>query len=367
MRLMTLVRGCALVVSLAACCQTVGAEVNTDTTQQAGSLEFLPILSYDTDTGFGYGVKLFALNYVALDESFDLTLFNSTKGERWYRLVFSVPDFEIRQGTSYPLALDITIDYDKWIANRFFGIGNQSRYQDEETYTREPLELSLSLSRGVTPVLIGQGGLRYKAVRNYNFSEGSRLSQLAPGLNSARVSYASLFGTLRYDTRDSYIDPRSGFVFQGEVEAAPHLKVTDVGFTRFGLWLQYYGQLSQEKIVLASRLGLQALLGKSLPVQVLLPVGGNNTVRGSPQDRFLDMTSMVGNIELRFPIIWRFGGIAGMDCGKVWSSLSRLDLVRWATNPVVGLRLYMDTFVVRADVGFGKETTGFYLNFGHVF
>jgi hypothetical protein len=27
----------------------------------------------------------------------------------------------------------------------------------------------------------------------------------------------------------------------------------------------------------------------------------------------------------------------------------------------------MDTFVVRADIGFGKETTGFYLNFGQLF
>jgi hypothetical protein len=36
-------------------------------------------------------------------------------------------------------------------------------------------------------------------------------------------------------------------------------------------------------------------------------------------------------------------------------------------NSLVGLRFSMDTFVVRADLGFGKETTGFYLNFGHLF
>jgi len=27
----------------------------------------------------------------------------------------------------------------------------------------------------------------------------------------------------------------------------------------------------------------------------------------------------------------------------------------------------MDTFVVRLDVGFGKETTGVYFNFGQIF
>jgi hypothetical protein len=36
-------------------------------------------------------------------------------------------------------------------------------------------------------------------------------------------------------------------------------------------------------------------------------------------------------------------------------------------NAVAGLRFSMETFVVRADVGFGRESTGFYLNFGHLF
>lgn len=345
----------------------MGGDTQADTSLKAASTEFLPILSYDTDVGFGYGVKAFALNHMALDESFDLILFNSTKGERWYRLVFSLPDFELRQGRAYPLALDVTVDYDKWISSSFFGVGNRSLYQDRETYTREPLEISLALSRGITSALIVQGGLKLKAVRNFNFSEDSRLSRLLPGLNASRVSFASLFGTIRYDTRESYINPRSGLVLLGEVEGAPHVPFSDVGFTRLGAWVQCYSPIGTGRIVLASRLGFQALMGRALPVQVLLPVGGNTTVRGSPQDRFLDKTSAVGNVELRFPIVWRFGGVAGIDCGKVWHEVSDLDLGRWATNPVAGLRFYMETFVVRLDVGFGRETTPVYLNFGHVF
>lgn len=364
LRLPALLFGC--VSSLCVSFQMTAGETVEDSTRRA-TTDLLPVVSYDTDTGFGYGVKIFALDHLGSDESFDLVLFNSTKGERWYRLVFSIPDFELRQGKIYPVALDLTVDYDKWIANSFFGIGNRSRYQDRETYTREPFEISLALSRGFSPVLIGQAGLRYKAVRQFNLSEDSRLSRLPPALNVSRVSVASLFGTVRYDTRDSYIDPLNGLVLLGEIETVPHLHVNDVGFTRIGAWVQSYSRLSQMKIVLASRIGIQALMGDNLPVQVLLPIGGNNTVRGSPQDRFLDKVSVVGNMELRFPIYWRFGGMAGVDCGKVWHRLSELDLARWATNPVLGLRFFMDTFVVRLDVGFGKEETGFYLNFGQVF
>ncbi|MBI2430208.1 MAG: hypothetical protein HYV29_15680, partial [Ignavibacteriales bacterium] len=66
--------------------------------------EALPIVAYDTDVGFGYGTKLFLLDQLDERESFDLVAFNSTKGERWYRFVFSLPDFEMRQGTEYALA-----------------------------------------------------------------------------------------------------------------------------------------------------------------------------------------------------------------------------------------------------------------------
>ena len=121
------------------------------------------------------------------------------------------------------------------------------------------------------------------------------------------------------------------------------------------------------KTILAFRAGIQTLTGNNLPVQVLLPIGGNNTLRGYLQDRFLDRTSALMNAELRFPIFRRFGGILGMDAGKVWNSIGKMDLKNWADNPVFGLRFYMDTFVIRLDVGISKETTGFYLNFGQIF
>jgi len=84
-------------------------------------------------------------------------------------------------------------------------------------------------------------------------------------------------------------------------------------------------------------------------------------------DRFLDKTAALFNAELRLPIYNRLGGLIGWDAGKVWQSLNKVDYTDWATNTTLGLRYYMDTFVVRLDIGFSKETMGFYLNFGHIF
>ena len=341
-------------------------EENSDTFHEP-EFEGLPILSYDTDVGFGYGAKVFLLNQLGSDESFDLVLFNSTKGERWYRFVFSMPDFELRQGTRYPFAFDVTVDYDKWISNSFFGTGNRSAFSSREIYTREPLEISAALSRGFTEHSVLQIGIRYKTVTNSNLPVNSPLRDPVTPLNSSRVTANSLFMEYRFDSRDSYTNPARGYVLQGEFEYAPKTALSNVSLKRIGSTFQYYSTLFYPKTVFAFRTQWQTLGSEQVPVQMLLPVGGNRTLRGSPQDRFLEKTSAIVNCELRFPIVWRFGGATGVDAGKVWDGPSKIDLTRWATNPVAGIRLYMDTFVVRLDLGFGHETTGFYLNFGQLF
>jgi outer membrane protein assembly factor BamA len=246
-------------------------------------------------------------------------------------------------------------------------VGNGSRFSDREYYTREPLELSVTASRGISEHVVAQAGIKYKYVRNFRFSDTSRLRVLPPTLNSGIARYHSVSASYRFDVRNSFINPSRGWVVQVEGEYAPTSALTNVRLGRVGTWVQYYSTLFYPKTVLALRLGAQSLIGKDLPVQVLLPIGGNQTLRGSPQDRFLDKTSAIVNAEIRFPIWWRFGGVVGYDAGKVWDQPTDLGLNRWATNPVLGLRFFMETFVVRLDFGFGSETTGFYLNFGHLF
>lgn len=133
------------------------------------------------------------------------------------------------------------------------------------------------------------------------------------------------------------------------------------------LGVEHYSVLFYPKTVLALRLQAQCLSGTNLPVQLLLPAGGGSTLRGSPQDRFLDKTAAVGNAEVRYPIYGRLGGTAAFDAGRVWESPRQMSLRSWTTNLAVGLRFYMDAFVVRLDAGFGEESTGLYFNFGHAF
>jgi hypothetical protein len=53
--------------------------------------------------------------------------------------------------------------------------------------------------------------------------------------------------------------------------------------------------------------------------------------------------------------------------GRSLEPIEGFCLASLGAKPVAGLRFYMNTFVVPCDVGFGKETTGLYFNFGQVF
>lgn len=345
-------------------------EYSTVTDLNDKILEPLPIISYDTDAGLGYGAKAFFLNHLKLNESFDVVLFNSTKGERWYRFLFSIPDFELRQGKIYPFSLDLLVDYDKWIKNSFFGIGNNSKFENREYYAREPFELSLTASRGFTQTFVGQFGVRFRSTRNFNFEDSNNsnsIIKLPDDINPDNAKSLSLFLNLRYDTRNSFINPSRGIVAQAESEFSPMFAFTNLSFTRLGLTLQSYSKLFYPPTILALRFNFQNIYGNIIPIQNLLSLGGNQTLRGFPQDRFLDKISAVANAELRFPIYWRFGGVAGIDLGRVWNKNSEIGFTGWHMNSNFGLRFYMETFIVRLDVGVSCEATGFYFNFGQIF
>lgn len=337
-----------------------------DSAAQERIIEPFPILSYDTDTGLGYGGKVVFRNQLSARESFDCTIFNSTKGERWYRFAMSLPDGELRHGTLFPAAVDVILDYDRWVNFNYFGMGNGSSFADREHYTREAIEAGALLSRALSARLVAQAGIRMRVVRNAVGNPGSRLTAGHP-LDDDRAAWTSVSASLRYDGRNSTLHPSTGVVLAAEIEQVIDGLPGNTMFTRYGVMTQGYIPLLDQDLLVAGRFHLQTLTGGSVPVQALLPIGGNATLRGSAQDRFLDRTAAIANAELRFRIYRRLAGIAGLDAGRVWHSPALMGWHGWHVNPTAGLRLIMETFVVRLDCGFGRETTGVYFNFGHIF
>jgi len=352
----------------------------TDSTDRAG-IEPLPILSYDTDTGFGYGLKVFFYDQLNTRESFDIILFNSTKGEQWYKFVFSTPDFESRQGTEFPIALDVSFEYDKWKNYNlyYYGLENEETnpsYQNVEFTDQcvyELIETKIFLNHAFQKDLTGWFGIKFSSIATYNYGRDTDLTSPEEVENKFQeeplVKYLSANLNCKWDTRNSYINPSTGLVLEVELEYAPDLFNENSSFFRQAFTVRYFKEIFFNNLILASRALEQILISESGSSQYLaIPVGGSNTLRGVPMDNFRFYSELLFNNELRFPLWWRFGGIVGLDMGYGSNKdLYPEDAIDWIVNPVIGLRFFMDNFIVRADVGFYKGDIGFYLNFGHIY
>ena len=358
----------------------VNLSAQTDSTDRAG-IEPLPILSYDTDTGFGYGLKVFFYDQLNTEESFDIVLFNSTEGEQWYKFVFSTPDFESRQGTEFPIALDVSFEYDKWKSYNlyYYGLENEEinpYYQNVEFIDQcvyELIETKIFLNHAFQKDLTGWFGLKFSSLATYNYRRDSDLTSPDEVVNKFQEhpseKYLSANLNCKWDTRNSYINPSTGLVLEIELEYAPDLFNENSSFFRQAFTVRYFKEIFFKNLILTSRAMEQILIPESSSSQFLaIPVGGSNTLRGVPMDKFRFYSEFLFNNELRFPIWWRFGGIVGVDMGYGSNEdLYTDNTINWIVNPVIGLRFFMDNFIVRADVGFYKNDIGFYLNFGHIY
>lgn len=333
------------------------------------SRSIFPILMFDTDIGVGYGGKIKLVHFLKKKESFDLILFNSSKGERWYVFTFSIPDFEIRQGKIYSLSFDLRAEYDKYLKYYFYGMGSEAKRENKTTFTYEKKELMLTFGKGFSAHFILEGGSILRSVKYFNIEENRPFSGLLSEVGD-RFS-PLLFVILRYDTSDSQIHPTKGtkILFQNDA-AGKFMGNSQAQYHRLTVDLKKYISLFGKSDVLAFRALLQKISGSQIPLFEMSALGGGSTMnvlRGYPLDRFVDKGKILVNAEYRFPLWKKLGGNIFVEGGSVWPSIKEIDMNAFVGDIGWGLRYYLRDFLARLDMGFSKEGTGIYLNFGHVF
>jgi hypothetical protein len=336
----------------------------TDRAVRRQSTSAFPILMYDSDIGFGFGGKGIVKNCLRRDESFDLILFGSSKGEQWYVFTFSIPDFEIRQGKRYPVALDVKLEYDKLLKSNFFGIGNGSQ-DNEHAFPREFVKAEAAVSRAFTEHLIGECAARFAHYNAYGYDPAwGMMSPVVPGAGETSVSAVGV--KFRFDTRDSQIHPKRGVKLDVLAEKAIKVLKSDWGYAKARFEASAYRSLFNRNHILAVRFWTQHIAGDA-PYEELSKIGDSWTGRGYKADRFLDKAMALASGEYRFPIFRKLGGVVFMDIGRVWPSLSNFGFKKWHSDWGLGLRVYLENFVVRLDVGKSREGTRIFFNFGQVF
>lgn len=335
-----------------------------ETEQPPRKFNIFPIALYNSDIGFGVGAKTFFKNYFKKRESFDVTIFASSKGQQWYAFQFSIPDFELRQGQLYPLAFDLRIEWDKLLVSNFFGIGNNTPDNNFQ-FPREFFRLNPVFSHSFTRRIIAELGYQFThyVVYGYDLNWGT-ITEDTPGAQPHKVSF--IFGSLRLDTRNSHINPSRGYRIYLKSGLSRQGLGSDWNYTLYRLETSFYRNIFASRHILAARIWLQDISGTA-PYQELSKIGDGWTARGYKADRYLDKAMVLTSLEYRFPLYHPLGGVIFTDAGRVAENLTSLTFDNWHFNVGWGLRYYLTTFLARFDMGISSEGMRIFFNFGHVF
>lgn len=255
----------------------------------------------------------------------------------------------------------------------FYGTGTES--SEAEAYTAESIEIegSLLLSKGSG---ISAGPLLYLGLSELGeITSGGSLSLLSESrpLDGCFAGGGTL---LRYDSRNNPRTPSKGLLLEVRPVFLTDLqKEEDIGT----------GRNSGNFVQLKTDLRAFSPLGKHMvsafrisghfnsadpPLQAMAELGGLFLMRGYPAGRFLDRNGMCGQLELRFPLYRRTGGVLFGAAGTVFSDPSDLLAGSLKCSGGIGLRYALtgrgDTRL-RVDFGITEESTGVYITLMEAF
>ncbi len=351
----------------------------------------IPLVSYNTDLGFGIGAVggtyYYSPGYTPYRHAFSAQVFFTTEGVRNHYFSYDGPNLLGRA------RLKVRAEYRRDLFFPYYGVGNVSAPEFEPTgsaprefafdnfYPGGRAEISTK-PLGETHPLEVSGGLAYHQVRVRPYP-GSILEQTQPvGIRGGRHGQIQIGVT--WDTRDFEPDPTEGGIQEVLVRISGTPTLSDYSYTGITLSGRHFWKLAN-RVVFAQRLMLDALFGE-VPAFVLADigslgiegVGGMSSVRGVPRNRYIGSVKAISNSELRFYVFEfnvlgepvKVGGVALFDVGRVWHpNVNDGPWWRWHPGVGAGLRVARLAAVVRLDYAVATEDfrQAIYVTFGHMF
>ena len=330
---------------------------------------FLPVLSYMPETRLTGGL---VMNYY----------FRGPNAEANAKPSNLMPAFIYTQNRQSSIELPVElywqdelyyasgyIGYAKF-PDKFYGIGNDTRKAEEESYTPRIFQIRSNVQRKITVNT-------YVGIQ-YNLKYHKMLSTEEDGLLAGNDIIGSGAGTasgvgvsLTRDTRNSVFYPTNGTLIKLLLQQFDGLLGSDYDFVKVSADVRGYFEPFPSHVVAIH--GYANFLNGMPPFHLLSllgQVGERNLMRGYYQGRFRDNNILVLQTEYRMPVWWRFGLAAFGGLGDVSRNMSEFSLNGLKYTYGLGLRFQLipkENINVRLDFGFGKESSGIYLAFGEAF
>ncbi len=248
----------------------------------------------------------------------------------------------------------------------FFGIGSKTNESAFEQYSSKYFRFRLDALRKISPHFYA--GLRYwlDTPDIYKRKDEGLLDQLDI-LGETGGTISGIGPQLRYDKRDNIYSSRKGAYVNFIYQTFSKTIGSKFNFGRVRLDARKY--LNWKRIVIATQLYSDINWGE-VPFFQKARLGGTKQLRGYLDGRFIDDISLLPQIETRFPVWRKFGGVGFFGIGTVAENLKSLNSSEWNYSYGAGLRYTLDEekhLKVRLDYAFTPEGTNFYFTIGEAF
>lgn len=265
--------------------------------------------------------------------------------------------------------IESEVSYER-LFDRFWGIGPDTPRSNDESFNYTLFRGRLGFSRQLAPfAYFGmQGHVEDIAITDIEKKDG--LLATSPAVSGRTGSLATGLGfRFVYDSRDNYFSTRSGTyaavqgMFYSQALGGTH------SYSLFTVDVRKYVPLW-----FGHTLALQGYAASAywdVPFSHLPVLGGQFRMRGYFEGRYRDNDAVMAQAEYRFPIAWRFGGVAFGSAGMVAPSLLDFHPKNIKGAAGGGLRFMFDRderLNGRFDIGVSNEgEPNFYVQINEAF
>ena len=255
------------------------------------------------------------------------------------------------------------------IVDKYWGIGNETPETGTESYVSDVEDIQLELQGPPLIPGITREGVVVAANHTAIVDRGTNVLLQDPSLVGQDGGWSSGVGIVgAWDSRDYTFFPNHGRYDQVRVIGYFQGLGSDFSFTTYELDLRRYRAVGPDKVIAVQVYGNFAT--GDAPFYKLPVLGGGNHLRGYYQGRYRDKDFVVAQVEYRTYVWGRLGIVAFAGAGQVSPTLRLLTLDGFHGAAGGGLRFLFnkaEKVNLRADVGFGRGTSGVYFGLEEAF
>lgn len=242
--------------------------------------------------------------------------------------------------------------------DKFWGIGNNTPADDEESYTFNQFFINPAISRKVKRNLFAGLGIEYQHVFNIKYDSGGNFEKdkVIGIYNETEYNVFGLSALITYDSRNHAYTPNRGSLFRVRYSTFNQTRASDYNFQSLDIDFRKFIQLMPRHILAVQYYGLMTF--GDVPYRNLAQLGGSMMMRGYYQGRYRDKMIMSAQAEYRFPVVWRFGAVAFASAGQVADNMSQFNFPRMHYAAGGGVRfsvLPSENFNLRVDAAYGDR------------